>query len=401
MARMKSTAIIPEDIIVEIVMRLPIKPVGRCRCVCKRWRSLFSGLKFAKSHIQTAFERQTLCQRLFLLTHEYESLDLELGELKELKKSSLRVEQLNAPFKKPGHALCFLGSCNGLVACFSGDLILKNGCFTPKSRLFQKESLFIWNPSTGFYKEIPGEGFYLPWGVSTRGFGHVSGTDDYKVVLRGKRPREVSLFSLRAGTWKSIKSPVIGTMQRKGLFLREALHWLAYERDNTAPFKYSGLPIVLFAFDLAKEEFRKMQVPSSRILDLTYESRLGVSCEGCLYIMHYSRLFEPKCIYYVVDFWVMREYGNSDSWTRSFSLRFSDEPNKPIYMLEPILLKETSAFVMNRPKKFDQDKEEMPDHHMYMIHDQNKQENASMYILHSNPPDMIVYEESLSDYHKA
>ncbi|XP_062010490.1 F-box protein CPR1-like [Rosa rugosa] len=218
--------------------------------------------------------------------------------------------------------------------------------------------------------------------------------DDYKVVLRGKTPREVNLFSLRAETWKSIKSPTKGTTHRKGLFLREALHWLAYERDNTTPFKYSGLPIVLFAFDLAKEEFRK----SSILNYLTCESRLGVSCEGCLYIVHYSRLFEPRWIDYVVDFWVMREYSNSDSWTRSFSLRFSDEPDKRIYMLEPILFKETCAFVMNRPKKFDQDREEMPDH-MYMIHDQNKQENASMYILHSNSPDMIVYEESLSEYH--
>ncbi|XP_062010538.1 F-box protein CPR1-like [Rosa rugosa] len=321
MAGMRETAIIPEDIIVEIVTRLPIKPVGRCRCVCKRWRSLFSDPKFANSHIQSASERQTLCQRLVLVSHEYKSLELELGELKELKNSSLRVGQLNTPFKKPGHAIRFLGSCNGLVACYNCCKYPNINCMDPKCG----SSLFIWNPSTGFYKEIPEKGFGLPWGVSTCGFGHVSDTDDYKVVLRGNLTSwgEVSIFSLRAQTWKSIKSPMNGTLQRKGLLFREALHWLALERYTPAPREYFEIPIALFAFDLAKEGFRKMQVPS--ILNVTHKCQLGVSCEGCLYIMRYNRLFEHQGIYYVVDFWVMREYGNSDSWTRSLSLKFFDK----------------------------------------------------------------------------
>ncbi|XP_062010487.1 F-box/kelch-repeat protein At3g06240-like [Rosa rugosa] len=386
MARRRAISI-PEDIIAgEIVLRLPVKSVGRCRCVCKRWRFLFSDPDFAKSHIQSASKQQRL---VFHVGYEFHSQDLELG----MQKSLVRVSP--PPFKNPKHALSFVGSCNGLVACVSGASI-------QTCRRFREISLFIWNPLTGFYREFLGQGFYS----LMRGFGHVSGTDDYKVVqlLDPELIREIRVFSLSSQTWKSIKCPLnltFTTLQVKGVFLNEALHWLAYETDRP-DLDPRIAPVVLFVFDLAKEEFRKVQVPRGVVRCSMYDRRLGVSCEGCLYIMCFPRFGYRYRDPLRVEFWVMREYGNIGniySWN-IIRIRIPNEFTQN--NLEPILLMETCAVVMDRSKKSrrlvsqqgsnirSNDRQDI-----YMIHHHTQKENLKVYIVETDPPDMIVYEESL------
>ncbi|KAG7969571.1 hypothetical protein I3843_07G037100 [Carya illinoinensis] len=68
-----STKYLPEPVVVEILLRLPVKSLLRFRCVSKRWRSLISDPRFAKSHFRQASERS---QRL-LISSRSEILSLD------------------------------------------------------------------------------------------------------------------------------------------------------------------------------------------------------------------------------------------------------------------------------------------------------------------------------------
>uniref|UniRef100_A0A7C9EHW6 F-box domain-containing protein n=1 Tax=Opuntia streptacantha TaxID=393608 RepID=A0A7C9EHW6_OPUST len=48
---MQSYSNLPEEIIIDVLSRLPAKSVGRCRCVSKPWRALLSRPKFIRAHL--------------------------------------------------------------------------------------------------------------------------------------------------------------------------------------------------------------------------------------------------------------------------------------------------------------------------------------------------------------
>ncbi|KAL6226157.1 hypothetical protein ACLB2K_000121 [Fragaria x ananassa] len=291
-----------------------------------------------------------------------------------MQKPLVRVSP--PPFKKPEHALSFVGSCNGLVAFVSGGSIQ-----TGIPSFHTEISLLIWNPLTGFYKEFIGQGCYFP--MRTRGFGHVSATDDYKVVVVAPHDR---------------------THMTEGVFLNEALHWLADEADRDL-YGFSEAP-VLIAFDLAKEEFRKIQLPCSSRHSM-YNWFLGVSCEGFLYGLWVPRYGNRCRDSITLQIWVMREYGNSCSWRSSSCIRIPGDYMFRMIFLEPILLTETCAVVINQSNKTyrfvaeqgidsdDEDKQELPED-MYKIHHHTEKDNLNVYIVETNVPDMIVYGSLIS-----
>ncbi|KAM5548163.1 F-box/kelch-repeat protein [Rosa sericea] len=236
--------------------------------------------------------------------------------------------------------------------------------------------------STGFFKKLPSRGSNTSQ-LSMFGFGYVSATDEYKVVINAE------IFSSKTESWKRIEIPRFRIASSRGVLFGEALHWLFYpdvERQQVPN---------LYAFDLEKEEFSVMKLPSAlQTLGLKncIICQVGVSCEGCLYVMVDTPRWDcGKLAYYEIDFWVMREYGDSDSWTRSFGVRIPGQPERRDWYLylQAISVMEASAFVRNRCPR----KEEKLD--MSMIHYRNEEENSDMYMLDNDAQDMVVYEESL------
>lgn len=48
-----SPPLLPEELVREILLRLPVKSLVQFKCVCKLWKTLISNSQFAKSHLQT------------------------------------------------------------------------------------------------------------------------------------------------------------------------------------------------------------------------------------------------------------------------------------------------------------------------------------------------------------
>ncbi|KAL6216656.1 hypothetical protein ACLB2K_009877 [Fragaria x ananassa] len=205
------TVELPEDIILEILYRLPARPLKRFSCVSKRWESLISEPEFGKTHYELASKCQTLTHRLLVLEHYYShevtSLDLETPSS---GKNKSPVRRDNVPFTKKDGRFCpmhIVGSCKGLVACIIPLRSIPLGTNSMYS--------YIWNPLTRFFKKLPDP--EISWVNGFQGFGYVSATEDYKILVSNSRllkcdtdmDIEALIFSSKAGVWRKIESPLM------------------------------------------------------------------------------------------------------------------------------------------------------------------------------------------------
>ncbi|KAL6291355.1 hypothetical protein ACE6H2_008865 [Prunus campanulata] len=310
---------LPEEIIVQILCRLPIKPLIRFSSVSEQWRSLITAdPQFAQSHFKLASDRKTLTQRLLISTnYELRSLDPETPSFAD-NDSSLS----NITFHTYSN---LLGSCNGLV------FVDVDG--------YENHSLSLWNPSTRFERKLPD-----PYFVSVAntekvrsefdrtGLGYVSSTDDYKIFIDADvfcTPFQtfLEIFSSRLNSWKRIQvhghdppsSFRSSTTTTLGALTNEALHWFYPKVGEEEP--------TILAFDLAKEEFREVPFPTfdgdADDIDVNQMGVQVVSREGggeCLCVSITRRRGDAN----LMEFWVMREYGVRESWNVLFKFDTND-----------------------------------------------------------------------------
>ncbi|XP_043721154.1 F-box protein CPR1-like [Telopea speciosissima] len=164
---------LPEDIILVIFSRLPVKSLLRFRSVCKLWYALITDPDFVQMHLSRSLATNT---NLILILKRYPKfLYVDLNVCKQ----EAAVE-LNCPFKSPiGYRI--LASCHGLLCMFDDDGVVSD---------FRKEEVydtFLWNPSTRTHKKLPFTLVEFPINsyyahVTAYGFGYDPTTDDYKVI---------------------------------------------------------------------------------------------------------------------------------------------------------------------------------------------------------------------------
>ncbi|XP_042988349.1 F-box/kelch-repeat protein At3g06240-like [Carya illinoinensis] len=208
-----SRKFLPEEVVVEILLRLPVKSLVRFRCVSKRWLSLISDPRLAKSQFKRAADH--IQRLLFPTPFGLGSLEVDapFGD-----GSALR--ELFVPFKQPDLRLNLLGSCDGLVFASHYD----------------HKDFYIWNPSTGEHRKLPDPGISPhPDNEYMYGFGYDSSIDDYKVIVIAFLPPR----------------PCPGYV---GALCGGAVHWLG------GVFR-PGPNLAILAFDLAEEKFRQVPMP--------------------------------------------------------------------------------------------------------------------------------------------
>jgi len=288
---------LPDELIVQILQRLPVKCLIRFKCVCKSWFSLIShDPQFAKSHFE--INPATHTRRIALISNSRlgtRSFNIEAS----LNDDSAVSVSPNLHFLSP---LSYLdlrikGSCRGFIL------------------LHCASSLYLWNPSTGVHKQIPlcsnlYKHFY--------GFGYDHSTDDYLVVsLCNDRipnsdsvPSHLWLFSLRANAWKEFPSTthlpfyrIASSFNPNPEFLfNDAIHWLAFRH---------GMDVyVIVAFHLTERKLIEIPLP----VDVDYDStRCGLWVfRGFLSLWVLS--------YDAIDIWVMEEYRVHSSWSKTLVL---------------------------------------------------------------------------------
>ncbi|KAI8531802.1 hypothetical protein RHMOL_Rhmol11G0164200 [Rhododendron molle] len=115
---------LPEDILIDILSRLPGDYVLECRRVCKQWLALTSTPNFVELHLKRATPVLFVPRSFDMFIFD------ELAKANQMiKKMSAKLMHLESP-----HTPHLYGSCNGLLVF---------------RETFSRKLYFVWNPLTG------------------------------------------------------------------------------------------------------------------------------------------------------------------------------------------------------------------------------------------------------------
>ncbi|GAU47965.1 hypothetical protein TSUD_280240 [Trifolium subterraneum] len=312
------TATLPFDLIEEILCRLPVKPLLQFRCVCKSWNSLISDTKFTKKHLSMSTRRHLhlLSYSNHLSKHIITSCPLHCVST---TVSTNDVTQLEYPSNRlgyPDHEM--VGSYNGILCL---------------AQVYSNMSyILLWNPSIRKVNELPclKDPRYTYISHKIFGFGYDFVTDNYKVIailtydVHDSGGDVVCKTIVKVNTlgsifWKNIKNfPFDSSPEMdSGIFVSGTINWLI-----SKPRRERSCFIV--SLDLGKESYRKVVLPDHRKEDVT--------------ILYLSVLRDCLCMIYGHDIWIMKEYGNNESWTKLFTVSYMQDPSMSYYL--------TKAFYM-------------------------------------------------------
>ncbi|CAK8542485.1 unnamed protein product [Lathyrus sativus] len=313
---------LPPELITNILLRLPVKTLLRCKSVCKLWLSFISNPDFATSHFQFAASPPTH-KLLFLQDYsdapETPFIDFDAPETLSINfDASLNDDSLYSSL-----SLDFLrsrsceigGSCRGFLY------------------LHCDSYFYLWNPSTGIHKNIPASPIITTASIDyfsmlLYGFGYDSSTDDYLLVYGSYNYKtfydladtsiDLAIFSLRANEWKLIEYgshlpyriiPKCGDGPTAGLLLNEVIHWLVYN-DETSSY-------AILALDLKETKMSEIALPDEFILSVTNTSLIDYDLlvvGGLISAWNVEK--------YTVEIWVMQEYKLHSSWTKTLNFSF-------------------------------------------------------------------------------
>ncbi|KAG7969566.1 hypothetical protein I3843_07G037000 [Carya illinoinensis] len=320
---------LPENVVEEILLRLPVKSLVRFKCVSKHWRSLISNPQFAKLQFQRTSVRS---QRLLIsFGSEIRSLDCEAPFQDSSTPSVIAV-----PFQKQGRYVRIIGSCNGLV-CVA---------------LYSRRYFYIWNPSTGYYRKLPDPGISLSEGIHSHGFGYDPSTDDYKLLVANFRtppPREseIKVFSFKRNSWKILRGlnhPGLAGSCRgsAGILCNGSLHW--HIHDSREPLY--GLRIC--RFDLAEEKFDEMLMPFWDLIEHHRDAFIGGNNRET-FIVGLRNLGEYLCFMVSttthIEIWGMMEYGVIGSWAPMLRANYF-QPVPGVTFINPLFLSRSQLVAM-------------------------------------------------------
>ncbi|XP_074286845.1 F-box protein CPR1-like [Silene latifolia] len=321
---------IPQEILTNILARLPAKSIGRCRCVSKPWCHLLSEPHFIKAHLDLTKEFMDN-ERITLIS----SVSNTLFSTSITHHSSAEITSLATELSfvvAPDFWTEGMPSCDGLI-------LIGNDA---------NKRLLV-NSTTNKTRELTVSPYALdPHGSFTMyglGYDHVS--DDYKVVTLSYYDTDneyepdctemfVNVYSVRNGTWKQAESSpydhAVGHLV-SGVFVGGFIHWLASRTSD-----YSS---AIVRFDLTEEKFSELPAPSSVDGENFVLNRLAV-LGGCL-------CMSPSNSQKETEIWVMKEYGVEQSWSKLLVVDQKASEFRPLMLIsdqrEVVMVKDEETVV--------------------------------------------------------
>ncbi|XP_056693805.1 F-box protein CPR1-like [Spinacia oleracea] len=312
----------PPEIITLILSKLPAKSLVRFKSVCKPWNSLIKSSNFVKIHLNRTLTSD--CNRHLLVSVGHLSLHSS-----KIDHNQLSFSEIHDPIK-PRQLFNLVGSRNGVV-CISN---------------ISKTDVLLFNPVTKSRRKLPSPQIPIPkLNITVFGFGYDSKNDDYKVlrIVQGLGKIEDSnnkaqVYSLNSNSWRCVQglpySLYYGIYD--GVLFNEALHYVVTHESES---------MFIATFDLRTEGFSRIDYPNYK--DKFHSESVFTLTElgGCLCL--FINCHKYKCdadpdemvesesdddedddldeyldarVLEQFDFWVMKEYGNKESWVKLFSI---------------------------------------------------------------------------------
>ncbi|PWA90183.1 F-box associated domain, type 1 [Artemisia annua] len=337
----RSTEDFPENIIADILSRLPVKKIIHCKSVCKNWRMLISDSYFVNLHLSRSPANVMIRHELgdssdFDSDSELEDWD-EPGALKwlEIKGEQddthlhhdiiMNIDLNDVPVFQDSNVL-IVGSVNGLI------------CLWQYGPIPEYDNTSICNPITKEYVILPRQKYYRLAPASARivyGFGIGLQTKEYKVIrtfqanipaeFTSSRPHilEAEIYTLGTGQWRHLGHvPYWFSGSPGGFFLNGCVHWVVLDRDS---------PEKLCSFDFDNDTFQLFPSPPS-------DELVGdIRCQTSGILHGFLSLTDTSL--YKFNIWVMKDYGIKKSWHKEVVIMESIIPwptRERVYLLEAL-----------------------------------------------------------------
>lgn len=376
--------VIPNELVIQILFKVPAKSIVQFKCVCKSWCSVIDSPSFIDQHMIKSAP-YILVNSLHHCTNEsYETnyrFATRMLSYNTLKAVSTRWFSPAAPYPRRDNNLelanfLIMGCCNGLVLIVDCEGVDVDHDFDFHVVDEEEEDYYygndndnanhvnyiLWNFATGERKVLPTclsrsrRDYKRDVLFETVGFGFDAQSKDYKVLVMHKLINRfnnyppasvvVEVYSLGTDSWKaatclSDTTTVTNLKDNNGVFCNGMYSWMV----NVGIF--FELRAEIISFDMSKEEIARTHLPN----DICTSTSPG-SNTSRLFVYNES-LAVVNCVREShglidsgYDTWVLGEFGVKESWTRLFSIANVDRGFTTIERLKG-LWKDDKALVQS------------------------------------------------------
>ncbi|KAJ6423431.1 hypothetical protein OIU84_024393 [Salix udensis] len=311
-----------EDLMIDILSRLPVKTILSFMCVCKTWLRLISDKDFATHHLSRS-PPGILIKALpeggiSSIFHAFQIV--QTGRTFKAERMEF-VPGTNLPAATPNIEL--MNSCNGLLCLSGGEF--RNVIHVCNPILCEHIKIHVDDHKACLY------GQYFALGCSATG-------KQYKVLWtfnqndRHRNPK-AEIYTIGTGQWRSIGNSFSIERLDFDTSLHGCIHWARYETSLEC----------ICSFDFETEQFKRLPTPPLCDGNLDGFSRLGV-LKDCLSLT--VRKWDAP---YEIVVWVMNEYGVQESWSKQFLFK---PDNLHFISCEPLILLRTGKIFILLDEEF-------------------------------------------------
>ncbi|MCH83740.1 F-box/kelch-repeat protein [Trifolium medium] len=251
---------LPEELVFQILLRLPVRSLLEFKRVCKSWKTLISDPKFAKSHLQNLKMNPSIThQHIFTSLLIYEPSKIAYFPVKPLLENRSERPTTKLVELCMENRFLIIGSCNGLLCLFDMD----------------QGYVKLWNPSIGFEsKKSPTLDCYDKWSITYNGFGYDHINDKYKLlVVVGRSGSNYSekvtqIYTFGGTSWTTIQN-FPSSINFVGKFVNGTLNWVIIKSG------VSSNQTVILSFDLEKETYKEVLLPEHDVEEATHQQYCG------------------------------------------------------------------------------------------------------------------------------
>ncbi|XP_058187810.1 F-box protein At3g07870-like [Rhododendron vialii] len=310
-----------EDLLMEILWRLPVKSLLQSKSVCKNWYALIQNPSFISLHHHRAASIAAAQNTDCLLVKR--ALDGGNGKIiLSLIPNETPTEDIDISFTGLDiEKLQLLGPCNGVVCLI---------------RLALNSTIVICNPSMREFRVLPQPSHKKGY-MANLGFGFDHYTNDYKVVRFGYLDPEfktcwlderIEIYELSTDCWREVDaaSPVeygFECTYSSCVSWNGDFFWYAFCHGGDA---------AIIVFSMTNEVFNELPLPEVCLLDNSGARELFILNDSLALALYPSTWVPPlwavklsfeKCF----DIWVMDVHGVEVSWTKKISIGPLQKPN--------------------------------------------------------------------------